>query len=353
MVHDKLPRLPVGKVDRAKLRRGMFDRQGSKPPGELTAEQAVVVKAWRHALGHASFDFGVSFPDAGGTSLDAMSMLNQLERLTSVRLPYERIWLDQSSISQIAKSLEQARLEGYADSLVPIGPEGRQTESTDTTKSLVAPHLLEGDLVDYYGLAALLAPSHKTHGFYPIGMDGKHLPKTSLLELAAHGVTVLKGQHTAQPYRLIGYSFGALLAFEMARILLKQGDRVDRLILIEPSIDWSDRLIHARVAWYAIKTGQWRLLMSHIAGCVKPTRSVRDAHLSALARYRPSALHGVRSLLVLSEEAPDADRIAQRWRPLLGQDLSELTVAGDHHSMMKSQNVGRLAEQIQSWLDSP
>ena len=55
-----------------------------------------------------------------------------------------------------------------------------------------------------------------------------------LQELAAEALAVLLDIQPQGPYQLGGYSFGAVIAFEIARILSQRGEVVDMLFMLDP-----------------------------------------------------------------------------------------------------------------------
>jgi thioesterase domain-containing protein len=72
----------------------------------------------------------------------------------------------------------------------------------------------------------------------------------------------MKTQQPAGPYRLIGYSYGGVVAYEMARILLARGEDVSSLMLLDsiaPSVmRFSDEITEI-VDWFRELTGDVNL----------------------------------------------------------------------------------------------
>jgi len=59
-------------------------------------------------------------------------------------------------------------------------------------------------------------------------------PSESIQSLASYYVDAMKRKQTTGPYRVVGYSFGAAVAFEMSVLLKQQGEKVN-LTLLEGS----------------------------------------------------------------------------------------------------------------------
>jgi thioesterase domain-containing protein len=71
------------------------------------------------------------------------------------------------------------------------------------------------------------------YGLQAIGLDGKKSPLNSVEETAKANIAALKSVQQMGPYTLMGHSYGGVVAYEMARVLLEQGEEVERLILLD------------------------------------------------------------------------------------------------------------------------
>jgi len=65
------------------------------------------------------------------------------------------------------------------------------------------------------------------------GVDGVTPPLASVEELAAHYVKEMRGVQPRGPYRLGGFCFSGLVAYEMARLLREEGEDLGLLALID------------------------------------------------------------------------------------------------------------------------
>jgi thioesterase domain-containing protein len=91
-----------------------------------------------------------------------------------------------------------------------------------------------GGSVHWYGqLAAELAGTHRLVGVQAAGMEPDEKPCTSIPEMAARYWTEIRAVQPDGPYRLLGWSLGAVVAHEMAR--LHPGD-VEVVYLLEPPL---------------------------------------------------------------------------------------------------------------------
>ncbi|HEU4432688.1 MAG TPA: thioesterase domain-containing protein, partial [Pyrinomonadaceae bacterium] len=110
--------------------------------------------------------------------------------------------------------------------LVPIQPGGSKPP-------LFCLHLALGHVLFYRDLAQRLGLDQPVYGFQPQGVDGSHPCHTSIEEMARHYVKEMQALQPEGPYYLAGSSSGGLIAFEMARQLHAQGQKVGLVALFD------------------------------------------------------------------------------------------------------------------------
>jgi thioesterase domain-containing protein len=85
----------------------------------------------------------------------------------------------------------------------------------------------------------------------PHGLRGDPIPPT-VEAMAAERMALVLSVCPTGPFRLGGYCNGAIVAYETARLLVRAGHEVERVVMVEPpslSIRPAYRAIHAAVAW--------------------------------------------------------------------------------------------------------
>ena len=70
-------------------------------------------------------------------------------------------------------------------------------------------------------------------GFQGVGLDGKREPLDSIAAMAEANIEALSGLRDCSKLSLLGYSNGAVVAFEMAQQLLKKNIAIERLVLVD------------------------------------------------------------------------------------------------------------------------
>jgi amino acid adenylation domain-containing protein/non-ribosomal peptide synthase protein (TIGR01720 family) len=111
--------------------------------------------------------------------------------------------------------------------LVPIQPRGARAP-------LFCVHPLGGEVLCYYQLARELGTDQPVYGLQAPPLDGADgAPRVTVEETAAEYLEAVRSHQPAGPYRLAGWSFGAVVAFEMARQLTAAGEEVALLALLD------------------------------------------------------------------------------------------------------------------------
>ena len=219
-------------------------------------------------------------------------------------------------------------------------------------------------------LAARLGHAQPLYALMPHGIDGVPIPG-SIEEMAQDHLVTLRGIQPAGPYRLGGHCNGGLIAFEMARRLEAQGERVALLVLIA-----SDVTSTAAVAPAAPPSGgrllryYWRRLRETAGVAPEPAASAGDsrgaravaertrayarrfdAYKRVLMTYRPGPYGGPVVLLWPESQDPQLHPgdPTQGWGAV-AQAVEVRPVPGDHLSCVTT-HVDVVAAELRRCLD--
>ncbi|CAM5420396.1 thioesterase domain-containing protein [Streptomyces griseus] len=94
-------------------------------------------------------------------------------------------------------------------------------------------HPVGGGVLCYREAAAVLGTGRPVHGLPAPGLTPGTPPAATVRELADLGLRAVREVQPAGPYRLGGWSFGGLVAYEMAHTLTEQGEDVALLALLD------------------------------------------------------------------------------------------------------------------------
>ena len=373
---DALPLDANGKLDRrALLPLTMPERPssvGNSPRGPLEER---ITCLFEDVLGLERVGIDESFFDLGGDSLAAAEICAQLGAETGLNLPLSTL-LHTPTVETLARRLGSSDAAAVISPLVPI-------QATGSRPPLFLVSDLTGQVLGYAGLARLLGGDQPVWGLQSmIGAD--RIPS-----LAARSLAEIRRVQPSGPYRLGGWCFGGVVAFEMAHQLHKRGEEVELLALmgisaydfpqlVSPSA-WKryrrshgfvplvrDHLVRARVMSvperlrYLLTKGKrvapyFRArLRSRPAGLPARRSSPRTdagevlrANAEAFALYVPKPFPGRTTLFLAEEETatysrdPSAD-----WRGLAGAAVDVYQVPGDHGLMLVEPRVRELARLL-------
>lgn len=116
--------------------------------------------------------------------------------------------------------------DAVADDLVPM-----QTNASGTP--LFAVPGADGSVLSLRTLSRAMDGVRPMFGFQAVGLDGKREPLDSIRAMAEANIATLAALRDCSKLSLLGYSNGAVAAFEMAHRLLKKNVAVERLVLVD------------------------------------------------------------------------------------------------------------------------
>jgi pyochelin synthetase len=222
-VLDRLPLTGNGKIDRRQLDAmnlaDTVDRREHVAPRDET--EAALADIWETILGVTPVGVHDNFFDLGGQSFAALRVVGLIGERLGQRVTLGKL-IEHPTIARLAERLGQA--QAAASPLIRL----RETAAGDPWFFV---HPAGGSVMCYRDLAELLdGPCHALQAAAPAA--GREAPGT-VEEMAAVYLDAVRQVRQNGPYRLGGWSSGAIVAFEMARQLEKSGEPVDRVAVID------------------------------------------------------------------------------------------------------------------------
>jgi thioesterase domain-containing protein/aryl carrier-like protein len=240
--------------------------------------------------------------------------------------------------------------------------------------NLFCVHPVGGSAMAYLALVQKLPATLPVYAFENDGSDGNDgnessedsaVPFDDLVALAQYYVVQMQALQGSGPYWLLGYSFGGIVAFEMACQILASGGTIGGLFVIDaPAPLYQDHTPGPQIA--AIETYDDflntamlnHLIPDHLGDEERAKLRLRiEQNQAALARYRIAPTTGMTpgmTLLRASAEAahlreatrhPAFDRPDFGWEEAApGSVLAVVPVPGDHFSVMNEPTM--LAQQL-------
>ena len=219
---DALPLTATGKVDRVQLAGFRAPAAPTGPTAGGATLEDQVAGLWAEVLRRPAAGWDERFFDAGGDSLRALALLDRVERALGVRLsPVE--FLRQPTVRGLALLVRARPAPGAADGLSTL-------QAGDGRPPLFVMHALTGDFFWAVHLLAHLDPGQPVQALLPPA-SGPSL--TSVPALAEHYAGLVTAHQPTGPLHLLGYSFGARLAYATACALQARGRAVAFLGIID------------------------------------------------------------------------------------------------------------------------
>src|SRR4029450_8700779 len=104
-----------------------------------------------------------------------------------------------------------------------------------------------GNVVHLRALAEALDTDRPVYGIQARGADIRLQPHTTTAEMADAYLAAIRDVQPGGPYALAGYSFGGLIAYEMACRLRDAGEQVDALALFDTDVHHENLLLSERL----------------------------------------------------------------------------------------------------------
>jgi len=190
-----------------------------------TAIQLELTHLWRAILHLEQIGIHDDFFALGGDSLQAVSLLLQIEKVFNQKLP-PAILFQPFTIAQLADMLTQKRQSEKIDCLIPIQPRGSQAPL------FLIPGIF-GYVMCFRQLASYLRSERPLYGFEHYSLQPQFFPHLRVEDLARRYLEEIEQVQPNGPYLLAGHSFGGLVAFEMAQQLHQKGQSVEFLGLLD------------------------------------------------------------------------------------------------------------------------
>jgi amino acid adenylation domain-containing protein len=221
-----LPMTPNGKVDRKQLPVPQITRSTeiAEPRDELEAK---LVALWKEVLGVPKIGIHDNFFDLGGHSLLASVLVAQMQANLGRELPLVAIF-QSPTIAGLAETLRSTSEPSFSH-LVPLRESG-------AGRPLFIVHGIFGNVLQLKDLAERLNTRRPIYALQARGVDPRQEPHSSIAAMVEAYATAIRSVQPIGPYALAGYSFGGLVAFEMARWFRAHGEAVDLLALLETDL---------------------------------------------------------------------------------------------------------------------
>ncbi|MDG2122555.1 MAG: thioesterase domain-containing protein, partial [Verrucomicrobiales bacterium] len=222
---DALPLSPAGKLNRNELRLAAETVVAAAGGRELTSTEAALSEIWQRLLKLETVAPDDHFFSIGGDSLAAVRMTLEVEAALGVELSVPMLF-ESPTLEKLALRLERIRGEvdppSKAGFILPLS-----VASPGRPLFFNAVDLRMAGRERWRVPCPLYSVSHWAQGVGFLDAD-------SIEDLARRQIVGIRETQPSGPYRIAGYSFGGLVAREIAQQLQDVGEEVEFLFLLDP-----------------------------------------------------------------------------------------------------------------------
>lgn len=347
VVLDRFPLNPNGKVDKKALPIPQYrtktlrvDHVAPRDPIERS-----LAGIWGQVLGVERIGVMDNFFELGGHSLIGIQLLADVEAQFGRKLALKDLF-QAPNIAEFAQLLQAEGTRLKWRNLSPIQPEG----------SRIPFFCVHGDEANYF-LPKYLGEDQPFYAFFHQGDDGLRIAHTSVKDIAAHFIQEMRSVRPHGPYLIGGYSFGGVVAYEMAKQLMAAGDDVPLLVLFDtyaPSefkrvMDQEERfyfplknaLMRAAANWYLKRNKPLPGKLRHFY--------IIDVYDQAIRDYDAGTYNGP---LTIFKAASSIGPEHMGWVQQEPTSMDIRIVPGDHYSLVKEPDVKAVAHELANCLEA-
>ena len=219
---------------------GKIDRNALPPPyqeeARLVAFRAPsddreheLLAIWQEVLKIPKIGIDDDFFELGGTSLQALMVFARIEARLGCSL----------SPTTIVQAPTIARLADFIRATTGIASISITGATSRLRGRFAAFPCAQSDIAPWCITAICLSDlksDRPVFGLQPLPLDGKHRIARTIESMAADYVAEIRRVQLHGPYFLAGHSFGGRVSFEIAQQLVREGERVSFLGLIDTDL---------------------------------------------------------------------------------------------------------------------
>jgi len=345
--------------------------------GPRHATEETLCRLWQEVLWRERVGIHDNFFKIGGHSLRAAQVISRIKVAFAVEMPLSALFVA-PTVARMAKyiaAMNEPERPQSSPVLVSIQPQG-------SPAPFFCVHAVGGQVISYAELSQELGLEQPFYGLQSPPANFFHESGISIEQLANLYNRELRSVQPVGPYLLGGWSMGGMVAWEMAQQLLKEGETIGLLALIDttpPSRyqeadDRGDEIsMLARFAFHmsrligrdprplaehfsqAAAQDQWNMVQETLTSYGVLSPKTAHAEMTALLdvftrnffAVNNYSLHQSRQPVVFFRASETPEHLFKPWTMWATGGMQFHLVPGDHFTMLRRPNVGIIAEALQ------
>lgn len=323
-----------------------------------------LTKIWEEVLGQHPISVTDNFFEIGGRSIQAVRLFGQIERRLKSNIPPTAL-IQYPTIRALAGLISGENNSDSWSSLVPLRASGDKPP-------IFCIHGGGAHVLFYQPLARYLGPDQPVYGLQPVGLDGIESTHTSIEEMAAYYVDIVRKVQPLGPYTLVSTCFGIAVTLEMGKILDQLGDSISTLVMVDsapPKFLTLEKSFSPGRFMQAVGNRQWDKVSIKIRGVVEEikyratgafanphARNIEHmrAHLAKLYQEYTWKSYSSNIIFIRSTESvenPEYHYQDEIWSKLALGVLDVHIIPGHHRTIFEDPEVKGLARQLSTCLE--
>lgn len=328
-----------------------------------------LIEIWQKLLQRSPVSPDDDFFDLGGDSLTAARLFLDIEQEIGLNLPITTIY-DAPTVAKLVSVVGCVAAPRFSPLVL--------LKAGDARTPFFIAHGLGGNVMELSPLGKRIQSPHAIYAIQARGLDGASAPCETVEKMGQLYVEAIREVQPHGPYFLAGYSFGGLVALEIARHLLQAGEKIALLAFLDSyphKLYWpliSRLTVMRRLTDHhaaALLTTPLRDTGSYVINRIRsfvqepdttdgrsdqdpisdlslplPVRQVFESAMVAWHRYRPRYYSGKITFFKSATSLVWPENPARVWRNL-SKEFELHIVPGDHRALVRDQ-VDALAAEL-------
>ncbi|QXC44704.1 non-ribosomal peptide synthetase [Rhodococcus qingshengii] len=370
MVLDAFPLNASGKLDRKLLPEPVFEVAVFRAP--VTEVERLVASVFEELLGIDRVGLDDDFFELGGNSLIATQLAAKLGQAISAEVPL-RMLFTSSTVSEMSDKLVTGMHVGFELDLDAALAVTLPLRARGSELPLFCVHPMVGLAWPYAPLAAFVDRSVPLYGLQTPALTEEDFFATALTDYIDRYVSEIRSVQQQGPYRLLGWSFGGVVAHGIAARLEALGEKVSALVILDGSpLSLDDEafaaMVRHEVAGLGVVIPDDEDLENLSIDCASDVLTAVNggaiglnasdirrlfssiARTAALTReYEPDTCTG--PVLFVGSNETEADGV-EPWRSLIDGEIDVRQASVNHVSMMTPEGLEEIGPMIAASLNS-
>ncbi len=376
----RIPLTPNGKIDRKSLPEADKDIREHEYVGPRNATEEMLCRLWQEVLRRERVGIHDNFFNIGGHSLLAVQVISRIKRAFKVEMPLSVLFAA-PTVARMAEHIAAMNEPDRSQSspvLVNIQPHG-------SWPPFFCVHAVGGQVISYGELSQELGGEQPFYGLQSPPTNWFPASEVSIEQMATLYNQQIRSVQPVGPYLLSGWSMGGLVAWEMAQQLMKEGETMSLLALIDTAPppkyreadDRADEIsMLARFAFdmsqligrdprplaeqfsQAAPQDQWKMVQETLTSYGVLAPNTAHAEMTALLNVFTRNVRAMNNYslqpsdqaVVYFRASETPERFSKLWTKWSGGGIQFHSVPGDHFTMLRQPNVRIIAETLQRYI---